>query len=358
MERVINENKEEEVLTREDARRIAEDLIGKPDPLKSMKISPSLLAAEHIADYVIATGLVSPFYLGGKKKRLKKASYEGRIGSKAYEFKKGELVLVPFNKNCLTVPANSIVFVECDLDFRLPEYIALRFNLQIRHVHRGLLLGTGPLVDPGYWGKLCIPLHNLTSKDYDIPISEGLIWIEFTKTTSNVSPTKAIGSKPGPDQFWNIEDFIRKASKHYTRIEYIPIQSSIPEAVYEANLRSKEALEKSSRAQKKVALFEKIGWGGLAGLLLGGTALLYSSISAIDTQIQISKNYVEDSKHEIIAAREAISHADKWKMKLDSTAELSDKLSEQIRALTSKIEGLERSNVELSKTVKALQTSH
>ena len=53
----------------------------------------------------------------------------------------------------LTVGANSIVFVECDLDFRLPDFIALRFNLQIRHVHRGLLLGTGPLVDPGYRGK-------------------------------------------------------------------------------------------------------------------------------------------------------------------------------------------------------------
>ena len=87
------------------------------------------------------------------------------------------------DEELVVIAANSIVFVECDLDFRLPDFLALRFNLHIRHVHRGLLLGTGPLVDPGYWGKLCIPLHNLTDEDYLIPRTEGLIWIEFTKTS-------------------------------------------------------------------------------------------------------------------------------------------------------------------------------
>ena len=58
---------------------------------------------------------------------------------------------------------------------RLPNYIAVQFNLRITHVHRGLLLGTGPLVDPGFHGKILIPLHNLTSEKYIIRADEGLI---------------------------------------------------------------------------------------------------------------------------------------------------------------------------------------
>jgi hypothetical protein len=45
------------------------------------------------------------------------------------------------------------------------------------------LLGTGPLVDPGFHGKLLVPLHNLTSDEYTIRGDEGLIWMEFTKTS-------------------------------------------------------------------------------------------------------------------------------------------------------------------------------
>ena len=52
--------------------------------------------------------------------------------------------------NSYVFPENSITFVQIESKIRLPNYIALRFNLRIQHVHRGLLLGTGPLVDPGF----------------------------------------------------------------------------------------------------------------------------------------------------------------------------------------------------------------
>ena len=63
----------------------------------------------------------------------------------------------------------------------LPYYMAVRVNLRIKHVHRGILLGTGPLIDPGYDQPILIPLHNLTDQDYFIGLDEGLIWVEFTK---------------------------------------------------------------------------------------------------------------------------------------------------------------------------------
>lgn len=220
-----------------------------PDPRKN--IPYSLLSSEHIEEYVKLTGLISPFYLyGGKKSRLKHAAYEGRIGKTAYYFDDNDNLNTLPVINGLTIPAESIIFVECDLEFRLPEFIALRFNLQIKHVHRGLLLGTGPLVDPGYWGKLCIPLHNLTDQPYTIPFDEGLIWLEFTKTTSDLQPKdKRKGRPPLDKEFWDISEFIDKA-RTLSNGEKVPIRSSIPSMVGESGKHSTAALKSAGQARE------------------------------------------------------------------------------------------------------------
>jgi dUTPase len=301
----LAEDIEECILKREDAEKLAENFKRyegkalKRDPFNNEEIPPSLLSAEHILKYVEKTGLVAPFYIkGGEKSRLKDAAYEGRIGSVAYSYAAGkqrpEQVFGPTDK-FLKVPANSILFVECDLDFRLPEFIALRFNLQIKHVHRGLLLGTGPLVDPGYWGKLCIPLHNLTDEDYFIHREDGLIWVEFTKTTSNLgSEDDPIGRPPLGKPFWNIREFLDKATMPVSEAHsVVGIRSAIP-TLYSAALReaeeANEAAKKSEisadKAQKKTS--QTTFWGAIGGgiamlsILVSVFALAYSYYSDMD----------------------------------------------------------------------------
>lgn len=284
-EELVLDTSEAESLAKE--YRTADGEPSKPDPCKD--IPCSLLSAEHIVEYVQKTGLISPFYTkGGKLSRLKKAAYEGRMGDAAYLYKDDhnpKRVLFP-TSNHLTVPANSIVFVECDLEFRLPEFIALRFNLQIQHVHRGLLLGTGPLVDPGFWGKLCIPLHNLTDEPYKIPKNVGLIWLEFTKTTSD--PTKAaesIGRRPlGSNEFWDIADFLSKASKQLClSVPAIPLRSSLPEMLVDATREASEAVEsaeiaRSEAEEAKAAAKTVRNWGIAAALgVFIGLATLWTT---------------------------------------------------------------------------------
>jgi deoxycytidine triphosphate deaminase len=202
----------------------------------------ALLSADHIIEYVGKTGMIAPFDgRSGDKSPLKAASYESKIGSVAFIYEKGinyPKTIYNGSQEFLEIPANSIVFVESDIYFRLPPFIAVRFNLQINHVHRGLLLGTGPLVDPGFWGKLCIPLHNLTNEPYHISKDDGLIWIEFTKTSSN--PTH--GRPPSNTDFPNIKGMIEKAAKPiFVDAAPIAIRSSIPDMVEVANKNSEEA---------------------------------------------------------------------------------------------------------------------
>ena len=297
---------EREILSRQEAEKLAGDhrTSGQPDPFPN--VPPSLLSAEHIKDYVMKTGAIAPFYEnGGRHSRLKMATYEGRIGECAFLYNKQDrLESIDFGEE-LTVKANSIVFVECDLDFRLPYYMALRFNLQIRHVHRGLLLGTGPLVDPGYWGKLCIPLHNLTDEDYSIQKEDGLIWIEFTKTTAGHQegrpPLDLLEKKRG---YWNIREFIEKASNPRSGIgESVPIRSSISGVIDQAEHAASSAkiAEKSATDAKDEAsrMRSTITWGtGIAGLVLVVTiaafiVAVYNSVAPRIDDLQDRFSYIE-----------------------------------------------------------------
>ena len=146
-------------------------------------LDPALLTAEQINNYARVTGLIRPF----DEKLLKGATYEIGVGGNVYSWddkkKKKILPVANAGESGIVLEANSITFVETDVEFRLPQYIAMRFNLHIKLVHRGLLLGTGPIVDPGFRGRLLIPLHNLTSQPLTIKQGEKIVWIEFTKTS-------------------------------------------------------------------------------------------------------------------------------------------------------------------------------
>ncbi len=156
--------------------------------------------------------------------------------------------------------------------------MALRFNLRIKHVHRGILLGTGPIVDPGYNKEILIPLHNLTDSDYYISSDEGLIWIEFTKTSAvykngpEHSPTEELANfEPLPDNTKKeIEEYLFKANNGF------PIRSSIPKAI----LESKEAVEKTSR---RVAILQGIGILALVSLVVGLISVFVSVLNLIST---------------------------------------------------------------------------
>ena len=65
----------------------------------------------------------------------------------------------------------------------LPYYIVARFNLRVKWVYRGILLGTGPQVEPGYKGLLSCPLFNLTDRALKITLREEFATIDFERTS-------------------------------------------------------------------------------------------------------------------------------------------------------------------------------
>lgn len=296
-------------------------------------IEPALLNSADIQDYVLTTGMIHPW----DPENLKSASYEAKIGEICTYWEPDGTKKVERLKNdheTFTLKPNSIAFVEIEPTFRLPDYIALRFNLKITNVYRGLLLGTGPLIDPTYEGKIFIPLHNLTSNSYTFEKGEGLIWVEFTKISRNRRWHYEVGSPQLPTQIEQTGEFRTFPSKKASfTIDYFlnkankgnPIISSIPEAVAEA----KGEAQRATTEVKQIRNLSAIGIIALVvtfgGLILTSwmihRAYVDKSETLITSDVAELKALVGQQSHKIRILQKAVEAAEEEISELKSNPE-------------------------------------
>jgi deoxycytidine triphosphate deaminase len=288
------------------------------DPFKN--IPPALLNSNDISKYVKEVGIIYPF--NREEGKLKSASYEIDFIGTVYFWKDEDTEYYKTQEiernQRFTVPKNSIVYIYPKTVIRLPDYIALRFNLRIKHVHRGLLLGTGPLVDPGFAGQLFIPLHNLTSEPYTLTGGEGLIWVEFTKISPHPYWETVGANDEGYKRFPPEHRYMEP--RHYlSKISTMngdPARSSIP-------LEIKEAKDASTKAIKRVRL---ISWGGgiavgiaIIGMVIGMVLPIISLTLDANKYVKESREYAETTSGKLIEQEDAI--ADLRKQLLELKAE-------------------------------------
>ncbi|MDA8259361.1 MAG: hypothetical protein M0Z99_27610 [Betaproteobacteria bacterium] len=274
------------------------------DPLP--EIPPALLNEMDIYDYCRITGMVLPFEQDQKilKEKLKFASYEiDFLGDVHYidDVDGSHKVETIERSTPFVLRKNSIAFVYLKTEFRLPYYIAIRFNLKITHVHRGLLLGTGPLIDPGYKGRLLIPLHNLTSLNYTLIGGDGLIWVEFTKLSPhplwNMEAQRS--EERGPTEALPHRKIGFSAQKFFNRAsDGRPAASSIPGEVRVAKVSADEAKSTVEEIRKKIrdyAILGGVALGvGLASVLIAALNL----ISTANTSVSNATNAVTSTRDE------------------------------------------------------------
>lgn len=259
-------------------------------------IDPALLNKSDIAKYAAKTSMIYPF----DPTKLKPASYEVKLGNEVLYWdkdgKKQHLIELS-TKNSITLRQNSITYVGVETIFQIPFYIALRFNLTITHVHRGLLLGTGPLIDPGFKGKLMIPIHNLTTNDYIIRPGDDLIAVEFTKLSRDII-LKAEDPVLEKDVYGmnvkkpdlSFDDYINNAIKPLKSVE-----SSLEQTIGKAKKEVEKAgtyidkIREESRSTARI-----ITW---AGIFVAATLVLTSLTVFFQTRSLISdaNKYVSDS---------------------------------------------------------------
>lgn len=127
---------------------------------------------------------------GYSESNLRPAAYTLTIGPD-YRDHTGTPGVLTDQSPSFEMPPNSIVFVSIAESLDLPYYVAARFNLRVDWVYKGVLLGTGPQVEPGFRGKLSCPLYNLTNQPQIITLGRDFATIDFERTTDfvNESPS-------------------------------------------------------------------------------------------------------------------------------------------------------------------------
>ena len=254
-------------------------------------IPPALLNTADLLDYIAATGMVHPFSVDPAKQEemLKPASCGMRLLGEVVYFEgpdadHGNKVSRKLgHKEELLLAPNSIVYVTLEPTLRLPDYIAARFNLTIRDIYRGLLVGTGPLVDPGFVGQIYLPLHNLTCNEYRLTGGEPVAWMEFTKISPNERWSEHYHRRgrsapfvPFPDHKLGLtlSDYLARATSK-------PVMSSIPLSVGKAERSVTQARDAVRRQVRIVALFSVAAFIAIA--------------IALATIVVTVENLVEDS---------------------------------------------------------------
>ena len=273
------------------------------DPL-AKEVQPALLNSVDIKKYVDKGCLLEKTMFD--LERLKTASYEMRFLGELYDWQTtngGKLKQRRRNVcegDIVELPRNSITYLWMKERFFLPEYIAARFNLHIRHVHKGILLGTGPLVDPGFFGSLLVPLHNLTNNDYTLKGGDGFIWIEFTKlsrhefwSNNNLDRPSCLKSFPSGKDLGDPDMYFRKSGV----IGKDGVQSAFKGALEKTQSAAEAARKEAEAARKEVERSRTIWtWAGVAGVItivisvgFGVASVIQDTISLVN-QVQSDRN--------------------------------------------------------------------
>ena len=251
-------------------------------------IQPALLNSLDIKKYGTRGCLVTEF----DSELVNPASYTMRLLGTIYWWRrKGDRLVqrsqVIAEDSHVKIRRNSMTYLFTQQEFRLPQYIAARFNLHIRYVHKGLLLGTGPLVDPGFAGSLLIPLHNLTDNDYDGRGGDPILWVEFTKLSQldYWSRPQEEHCQPPPEGFVDFpsKKYQLDADRYFEKaLEVSPpafrsrygVQSAFKGALGSA----RSAAQKARRRLRRVTRWGSVGVGAL---LIGVVALVVQSVKLI-----------------------------------------------------------------------------
>ena len=267
------------------------------DPLAN-EVQAALLNSVDIKKYVDKGCLLdkSTFDLD----RLKTASYEMRFLGELHDWQTtsgGKLKQRRRNVcdgDIVELPRNSITYLWMKEKFLLPEYIAARFNLHIHHVHKGILLGTGPLVDPGFFGSLLVPLHNLTDNDYKLKGGDGFIWIEFTKLSrhkfwsdNNLDRPSCLKTFPSRKDLGDPDLYFRDSGV----IEEGGVQSAFKGAL-------EQTQSAAEAARKETERFRTIWtWAGVVGVIaiaIGVGSVIMEGISLVK---QVTSAQAEIHRH-------------------------------------------------------------
>lgn len=282
----------------------------KTDPCDDIK--PSLLNSHDIYRYASKGCLVKDF----NEKRLLPAGYQFRFLGKLIYWKPdkdGELERIELDVEQdipITLPANSIAYLHVHDEFRMPQYIAARFNLRITHVHQGLLLGTGPIVDPGFWGRILVPLHNLTDNSYSLMGGESLIHIEFTKLSMLDRWKEGADPDNSNDKYKEFpqKKMVSTPDYYFNKAHVLAnsgVVSNLNPALLQIDLKLAEVTQLKKDIEDQMKIFRYFGYAAMLAIVIAIGSLIYGGLNLVQSTNKVLQG-VTETAHQAESAVEEV----------------------------------------------------
>jgi deoxycytidine triphosphate deaminase len=237
-----------------------------------------------------------------KPENLRPAAYTLRIGSRFVDSRGRLGRLDEKKKSYFTMEPNSIVYVSAHEKLDLPFYIAARFNLRVKWVYKGILLGTGPQVEPGYRGFLSCPLYNLTDTPIRIEYLQDFATIDFERTTDfcpNACVEQIQGAVTTGEELnsveWAGETYLIFKQKEYQALKLLPDYDVIS-SLFE--------LSQEVRTWRHIGIGFAVSFFALTLALLSFGANVYRQVSDLTNQNSQTRQELRDAQRDATQSKE------------------------------------------------------
>ncbi|HVN66069.1 MAG TPA: dCTP deaminase [Methanomicrobiales archaeon] len=117
------------------------------------------------------------------KEFLNPASYDARAGKQIFKTRPGRGLTDISEKGVAIIEIGEFAIISTHESFELPKNIAGKIGLRSHYARKGIIILSGPQVDPGFKGILTVGIYNVGPKDVAIPYLEPFCTIEFYKLT-------------------------------------------------------------------------------------------------------------------------------------------------------------------------------
>jgi deoxycytidine triphosphate deaminase len=272
-----------------------------------------ILLANRIHELCLQKLLISQEY---DEENLRPASYTLRIGDDFID-SEGKQRKFTDEQDSFIFEKNSIIYVSIKEKLDLPYYIIARFNLRVNWVYDGILLGTGPQVDPGFSGSLSCPLYNLTNVDITIKRGEKFATIDFEKTTSLLEKSSLNEKKKliASAQDKQLERVADQVYSFYKASPLKPLQHHKSHKLVSSLLEMRNEV----RTWRSLGIGSVIAFFGLTLSLLAFGANLYRQNSDLIRQIEAGQDELRNASQRISNLQEDIDRLSRRVESIGST---------------------------------------
>jgi dCTP deaminase len=144
----------------------------------------SMMMTDHEIRAAVKNGeiVLAPF----DDSKVEPASYDARVGTSAFSSSSRERIDLSA-RGVLIVEPGEFAVLECKERVELDNRTAAQLGLRSEYARRGLLMLSGPQIDPGFTGILVVRLINLAPKPIALPYEAPFLTLQFFRLASPVT---------------------------------------------------------------------------------------------------------------------------------------------------------------------------